>query len=81
MAILVILVKLYQLLHKLKEQIGTDTLLEKYNYLLLFVKIEFFSLINLCIKFFFPGPELEPEPVNVGPAPQHCGHAATLVQF
>ena len=33
---------------------GTGTLLEKYNYLLLFFKTEFVSL-NLCSKFFSPG--------------------------
>ena len=47
------------IVHKLKEQIGT--LLEKYNYLLLFFKTEFFSL-NLCSKFVSRSrsPDLEP---------------------
>ena len=53
------------MLHKLKEKIGT--LLEKYNYLLLFFKTGFFSL-NLCSNFFSRSrnrsrsPDLEPEP-------------------
>ena len=70
-AILIILVKLQQLLHKLKEQIGT--FLEKNNYLLLFFKTEFFSL-NLCSKFFFP----EPEPVSRPGAGQSRTGSTTL---
>ena len=49
----------------MKAKIGTSTLFKKKNYFTLFLKM-YFLYINFPAKFF-----LYPEPVKIGPAPQH----------
>ena len=56
----------------MKEKIGT--LLKKPNYLLKFSKLHFLLKLvfkKICYREPESEPELEPEPVKIGPAPQH----------